>query len=86
MYLRNIDGQCLAHCIGDLVLADVRSLSYADELPEAACLVIWVYGAIKDDIGMVAGVGVVAFACGKGEREHEQEYDAAFDSHKRFFL
>ena len=66
MYLRDAHGLCLAHCICDLVLANVCSLSYADELPEATCLVVWVDSAVEDDIGAVARVGVVAFTRGNG--------------------
>ena len=54
MYLRDAHGLCLAHGVGYLILAYVCSLSYADELPIAARLVVRIYGAVKDYVGMVA--------------------------------
>ena len=69
VYLWDIDSLCLAHCIGDLVLANVCSLLYADELPEAACLVVRVDVPVKYYISAVARVWALDFAPGKGKND-----------------
>ena len=52
--LRYVDCLRLADCVCDDVLSDVRSFSYADELSEAACVVIGVYATVKDYIDPIA--------------------------------
>ena len=79
VYLGYVYCLCVAQRICKLVLSGV-ALFYADEFAETACLVVGVYGAVKDESYRVVGVGAVVFArnhkCGK-----QQYYQVAESFH-----
>ena len=49
--------------IGESVLPDIVSCPDADEETVAACLVVWVNGAVKTEVDAVSRVGAFVAAC-----------------------
>ena len=63
LYLGDVYCRCLSVGIGESVLPDIVSCPDADEETVAACLVVWVNGAVKTEVDAVSRVGAFVAAC-----------------------
>ena len=84
LYLRNVHSCLVAECIGQPVLSQVGSLSYANELSRALCLVVGVYGGVENEAYPITRVGTLALASREYECSQQKKYGKC-SFHRSFF-
>ena len=62
LYLGDVYGLCVAHCVGEFVLSGSGAVFYADELSVAVHLYVWVYAFVEDEVYSVYRVLALAVA------------------------